>query len=490
MWCGHFLLSLAVGISHWHLLQGLPPPPPTSLLSAIAPSSFPSTTANNRRSPRSPPGPCAAKALKAWRRGKEKESRKREIEEGEEQQQQRLSLQYTIEVENPENCLGPPICGDGENMMLRPSCYKRSMLEEKLSPQVNGSVDVCWGDCAELRCGSIKFPYNLPPVLELRGNITLRSPTLMLVPLVEKRLPTWVKNVKVRVVSKGHMAGKLSISQHTSLLEIPGTFGPYKYNIIYQIVSECTGDWWKLFVENITPEVPTEPPPPKTMVLIILGVLVVLVLLVGILTTVLLRRKRRQSQRSRVTQPSFKLHRSKGDILLIHDTDSGAELVSKCNTLKHTLSHYCNREVRDLCNLNDREFVEDPSAWLLNLVTQKEEVTLMLVLTPAITNAIIQLTRQHSNPQKLNVMETLDRGLLINDCLRTLQNEPERYFQRLVLVRLDEGEATDNNDLLPFTLRRPFLLYKEEDQRNLLAALHPDPSHTPTDTTWSTSPLI
>ncbi|KAK3894551.1 hypothetical protein Pcinc_001707 [Petrolisthes cinctipes] len=181
------------------------------------------------------------------------------------------------------------------------------------------------------------------------------------------------------------------------------------------------------------------------------------------MTTVLLKRKRRQSHRLRVTHPSFKLHRSNGDILLIHDTEESPEVVSKSHALKQTVTDYCNR--------------------------QKEEVTLMLILTPAITNAI-QLTIQDSNPQKLNAMTTLDRGLLINDCLRTLQNDPKRYFQRLVLVRLDEGKATDNNDLLPFTPRRPFLLYKEEDQQNLLAALHPDPSHTPTHTAPSTSPLI
>ncbi|KAK4311805.1 hypothetical protein Pmani_016727 [Petrolisthes manimaculis] len=494
MWCGHFLLSLAVGICHWHLLQGFPPPPPppTSLLSQLASSSLPSTTNNNRRSPRSPPaGPCAAKSLKTWVTG-EKESREREIKEGEEQHNS-LSLQYSIDVENPENCSGPPIC-DGEEMKLLPVCREFTYylqfqpgFQTTLSPQVNGSVAVCWGDCAELSCGNLKSRYHLPPLLQLRGDVTLRSSSLMLVPLVEKRFPSWVKMVLVRVVVvDGDVAALLNITQHTSLLEIPGTFGQYNYTIMYKLVSECEGDGYKTLVEAMPLQVPKKLPTSISLGLVILLVVLVVVVVGIILTTVLLRRKRRQSHRLRLTRPSYKLHRSNGDILLIHGTD-GPQEVSKSHVLKQKVTEYCNRQVRDLCDLNDPEFVDDPSTWLLNTMTQREEVTVMLVLTPAITNVIIQLTTQDANAQELQVMNTLDRGLLIYDCLRTLQNDPKRYFHRLVLVRLDEGRATDNNDLLSFTPRRPFLIYKEEDQQNLLAALHPDPSHTPTHKSSSTS---
>lgn len=100
LWCERLLLPLLFGTFQWHFTRGLPhnPSPLHAFFNTTvqpSPSSLdPSLSTNHTPQTKNP---CIAKSLKAW--------------DGEGSDQ--IVVRYQIEVEDPKECKGPPICDDG-----------------------------------------------------------------------------------------------------------------------------------------------------------------------------------------------------------------------------------------------------------------------------------------------------------------------------------------------------------------------------------------
>lgn len=111
MWRDRLLLLVMCAASQWHFLLGLPHTTPSHHISfnnsnTISPHPIQSTIQPSASSldpslpsthTPQPTNPCIAKSLETWR---------------DESVSDQLAFRYQIKVEDPQECKGPPVCGD------------------------------------------------------------------------------------------------------------------------------------------------------------------------------------------------------------------------------------------------------------------------------------------------------------------------------------------------------------------------------------------
>nr|XP_045591939.1 uncharacterized protein LOC123753961 isoform X1 [Procambarus clarkii] len=389
------------------------------------------------------------------------------------------SLDYSISVADPVRCNRSPRCPGGQ-------LYVERCDNEPLQPMImwppkkEGSRCVSQAGCFLVRCGTLRSQeVVLPGVNDIAATYTgpfFRSNTLLAVNL--KPSPK-VRGWKVEVFnSTWDSVGTAEALKNIQNIQVQGTYVPgEQYFLVFTPILKATAEGCTAPEsrddERLYTHQGLDPSPPETRVelkpkmasaslIVVAGVAVFVLALVGYFV------------RDRFLDPSDlgdveatpagthnTSHSAGGEVLLIHALDT-SRLEGLCATLAEDITAHCDRQVVDIWRLTEPEQLEDPGTWLLEKLAVREDVSVVVVLSPALLR-LQQVLRRGGDPAECVAAmgrEVHPCDSLLPSLLSRLHDlQLSRDYRRLFLVRFTEGvETTEEGDLPELVACRRYLL--------------------------------